>query len=384
MGILIQDGKATGHRNWLLEAIDRQQARGTIISPFSTPPTPLSRMPSASSIASDVIAAGAELIFDATTHAAMLPGVNNINVYNRWNLWSGDPLDLSTPELIRGHVERVFAVQNSLNAPPLTPTVPLDAAVYGPSARAAIALGEEGANLSANAWQSLAGSRTFWSSGAALDSFVGNLAQLRAPVWVLTMIRDRGDYPPNASDTEAEAGLARTVHSLAMRSRVIVAQGDFFALPSVAAGADAVGTGWHSGQRICSGETYRERSGGVNRRYVTHGVLLARLRPDVANALERNSPNLARTLRDDGPFPIDDAGARSLHLTAVRDRVNAIRGGQSARERVALARSVYAAAQEGWARVAALLPGLVRSAEVELWVGNPRAALEMYAVSEGL
>lgn len=383
MGVLIQDGRANGHRNWLLEAVDRGQATGAILSPFSTPPEAAPRMPAASTIARDLHEKRAEVIFDATTHGILLPGVDNTDVYNTWNLWAGAVGDLNSADLISAHVGRVFEVQRSLESPLLTPTLPL-ASVSGPSARTALALAEEGNNHGDPAWQSLAGSRTFWSSGAALDAFVGNLVQLRARAWVLTFIREGSDYPPNVADAEAEAGFARTVHSLSLRSRVIVAHADFFGLTAVAAGADTVGTGWHIGQRVCSADSYIERTGGRNLRYVTHGVLVGRLRPDVATALERTNPGLARALRDNGTYPIDDAGARALHLAAVTARVNAIGASDLRSERVRVARATYAAAQEGWARTITLLPGLVSASDADAWVTRPRAGLERYAVSEGL
>ncbi len=49
------------------------------------------------------------------------------------------------------------------------------------------------------------------------------------------------DHVPDLTATDAFAGLCRTVHSLSLRSRVIVGYGDFAALPAVAAGADTVG-----------------------------------------------------------------------------------------------------------------------------------------------
>lgn len=384
MSILIQDGKANGHRSWLIEALERNFASGAVISPFATPPEPAPRRPAARDIARDVLSRNGELIFDATTHALVLPGVNGTEIYDTWNLWSGDPGDLSSPDLVAAHVQRVFEVQEKLGAPRLTPTVPMDAAINGPSARVVLALAEEGSRQHTGAWQSLAGSRSFWNSGASLDAFVGSLAQLRAPVWVLTMIRDRGDYPPDASDVEAEAGFVRTVHSLSIRSRVIVAHGDFFAMAAVAAGADTVGTGWHTGQRVFSADSYRERSGGMNRRYVTHGVLLARLRPDVADALDRTNARFASQMRDGAPMPFDDAGARAMHLSAVRSRIDRIMTGGSRASRIGIARELYATAQEGWARSVALLPGLLRAADADAWVANPRAGLERYAISEGI
>jgi hypothetical protein len=384
MSVLIQDGRANGHRVWLQEAIERGMAQGAIVSPFATPPRSARMRPAASVLAGDMRARAAEFIFDATTHGFLLPGVDAVDIYGQWNLWAGDPGDLTSDALVEGHVERVFDVQRDLGAPLLVPTVPLDAAGFGPSNRTALALAAAGASNASGCWQSIAGSRTFWASGATLDAYVGELAQTRPNAWVLTLIRDREAYPPDTSDSEAEAGLCRTIHSLALRSRVIVAHSDFFGLPAIAAGASAIGSGWHGGQRVCSAASYRERSGGRNFRYVTHGRLLARLGPDVAEALDRQNAALARQLRDDQAYPVDDADARAMHLQALRSRADRV-GSQSDRARsVEALREIYDSAQAGWTRLVAMLPGLVTTANVDAWVTHPRNGLERYALGEGL
>jgi len=384
VGLLIQDGKAAGHQGWLRAALDGGLADGAILSPFATPPVTAPKRPNAGTLARMVSQSGSELVFDAGTHILLLPGVNDVEIYDEWDLWGGARGDLSDPSLLEEHVRRVFAMQESIEAPCLTPTVPLNSAAITPDTRAAIALGEAGHGMRAAAWQSLAGTRSFWSAGAVLDAYVGELAQLRAPVWLLTMIRDRSTYPPDTSDTAAEAGLARTVRSLSMRSRVIVAQSDFFGLPEMAAGADAVGSGWHTGQRLCSAESYIERSGGRNIRYVTHGVLMARLRPDVAEALEGANPSLAARLRDESPLPANDGEAREMHLRALYSRIHRVRGMPNHQSKVDELRTIYDEAQAGWTRALSLIPGLLTAAERDQWISQSRLALEAYAVAEGL
>lgn len=383
MTLFVQDGKALGHRTWLQEALERNLVQGAIISPFATPQESEPRRPSAMTIAQDARDRGGEVIFDSTTHALMMPGVTETDIYNTWDLWSGDPGDLSSPTLATDHVQRVFEVQRTLGAPLLVPTIPLAGATFDPNARTMLELAEIGATQGAEVWQSLAGQRAFWASGSTLDLFVGELAQLHAPVWVLTFVRDRGLYPPDSSDTDAIAGFARTVHSLSVRSRVVVAHSDFFGLISLAAGADAIGTGWHSGQRVFSSDSYIERSGGRNMRYVTHGTLLARLKPDVAELLDRANAALAYRWRDNNAFPLDDAAARAIHLQALGTRADEVKLGADQAGRVERLRALYDTAQGGWTRLMALLPGVVSQADTESWVGQLRAGLEQYAAAEG-
>lgn len=53
-GVLIHDGRRSGHRKWSVEAIAGGHADGIILTPFATPRISAPRNPSAADISSDV------------------------------------------------------------------------------------------------------------------------------------------------------------------------------------------------------------------------------------------------------------------------------------------------------------------------------------------
>ena len=388
MTVLIQDGRAGGHFKWLDEVLTAGLADGAIISPFRTPRATQKRNPSGSELAELVQGHNGEVLFDATTHALTLPSVTPGNHYGSWSLWGGTVGDLSTAASTADHVERVFDVQSGLGTPLLVPTVSLESPLVTPALRSARALARAGKDAAAArkqpAWQSIAGTHSFWEAGADLDAYVGELVQLRAPVWVVTFIRDRDSMPPDTSNPTAQAGFLRTIHSLSERARVITAHSDLFGLPAVAAGSDTIGTGWHGAQRVFAADSYRPRSGGTNIRWTTYPVLMGRLSPDTSASLARADPALANRLRGGHPLPVDDEASRRVHLQTVRDHLNSIAQFGSRADRVQQARRMYDAAQLGWALAAHAVPGTITPSDAAQWAGNPRAGLELYARAEGL
>lgn len=146
---------------------------------------------------------------------------------------------------------------------------------------------------------------------------------------MLTVVNDIvADNIPDLADTEAFAGLLRTVHSLSQRSRVILCHADLAGLPAVAAGASDVGGGWDRGMRFFDRESFRLSSPGIRipASYVTQGGLGAVLRRDTGDAMTRllGEPGAA-PLRG-GPMPVNDAAERTHHLRQLNtlvDRVDA-------------------------------------------------------------
>lgn len=346
MTLYLHDGSASGHASWCEQALAAGCADGVVISPFFTPRTPRRHHTvTGADFADRVRAAAGEVIFDATTHALGLPGVNNWTSYNTWSLWDGTRGDLTTDALRVGHLDRVFAHQDSISAPHLVPTVALDSP-NGADADTAVALAEAGGASDANAWQSLAGRRGLWLS-ADLDALVGLLVQLRAPVWMLTVVRERPEYPPDLSEVAVMEAVCRTVHSLAERSRVIVCHSDLFGLPMIAAGADAVGTGWHGKQRICCPATFQGNNPDEVRRQAvwnTFEALYARLHTNESTALFRADPGLGARLHT-GPLDEATAARREHHLAVVRSLVTMIKtAGPRQADRVAALRAGYESA----------------------------------------
>src|SRR5690606_5279055 len=144
----------------------------------------------------------------------------------------------------------------------------------------------------------LVGTRRFWASGADLDAYVGQLAALSAPTWVVTVANEVVlDHVPSMADIEAFSGLCRTIHSLSLRSRVIIAHADFAGLVAVASGADTVGTRWDRLQKTFDPNSFKLNSDPgirIPASYVPRGQLMSILRRDPADAIVRWNAARAR------------------------------------------------------------------------------------------
>ena len=387
MSIFLQDGRRGGHLRWAIEAIDLNLAEGVVINPFHTPRVAAPYHRSAAEVADGVATAGAQALFDPSTHAAILPGSNDRVHYDTWQLWSSPGIGLGTDPQRLEHLERVFARQGELDVPHFAPTLPLDNPT-GADAVSALRTAQLARSFDPNTWQPLAGRRSFWRSGSDLDAYVGQLAALRAPTWVLTVVNDIvPDNAPDMDDVDAFAGLCRTVHSLSERSRVIVSYADYGGLPAVAAGASAVGTGWDRGMRFLDPLSFQLTSDGIRipASYVTQGGLLAVLRRDVADAIERLDTPLAARLRG-GRMPQNDAEERIHHLAQLGSVVSQIDGhGADRQNRVATLRSMYESALDDFNDLLHRLPrGFVNEGLRARWLESPFEALRRYAEAEGL
>ena len=194
------------------------------------------------------------------------------------------------------------------------------------------------------------------------------------------------DHVPDLTDTDAFAGLCRTVHSLSLRSRVIVAYADFAGLPAVAAGADTVGSGWDRAQRTFDPLAFREDSDPgirIPASYVTQGGLHSVLRRDTAEAIDRWDPTRARAIRG-GAMPPSDQAQRMHHLSQLRSTVLQIDAAGSRQDRVNELRDRYKVAAADYDSLIADLRPVVRESDKTAWTENPASALEGYAASEGL
>jgi len=382
VALYLHDGSYQGQTSWCVEALRAGVADAVVVSPFFTPWAPRKAQPDPTSIAEKIRDAGGEFIIDATTHGLRLPGVDNLASYNTWDLWAGARGDLSADNLIEQHVERVFERQDDVSAPRLTPTVALDSPI-GADADTALALAQAGRRSDQGAWQSLAGRRGFWLS-EGLDDYVGSLAQVRAPVWFVTHVREQGVYPPDMTEAAQFASLCRTVQSLSLRSRVVVCQADLFGLPAVAAGADTVGTGWHTKQRVCSPSTYQRNETGIRRSatWFTYRGLASRIHATYSGVLTDRDRARAERLYQ-GTVATTGRNVRNHHLQVVRDLVATVGAHTERAYRVAALRSIYETAigeLDGLARIY----GRTFAQQRIDFVDGPMAALKMYAESEGI
>lgn len=386
-GVLIHDSLVVGHRKWSKSAVEDGHASGMIVSPFATPRVAEDRHPNAATLADDMQELGGSFIFDAMTHVAFLPTSNRRVFYDQWDLWPGTPFDLSTAGARAAHVERVFEVQSDLQAPYLAPTVQVGNPVSA-EAKLALDLARAGRGLHTRAWQSLAGTKQFWSSGPALDGYVGSLATLRSPVWLVTMMNDfvlSGE--PDLSDVAAYEGFCRTVKSLSKRSRVIVCYSDFAGLPAVAAGADTVGSGWHRQQRTFDPKAsawHIDSDPGIRRQaeYVTQGQLHAVLRRDTADQIVRWDSTRADNIRG-GVLPPSANLERYHHLRQLTSVVRAIDGETTSRRRYIALRDRYSVGAALFDDLISAPAVAVKAHDKEVWNTAPSRVLDTYGGAEG-
>lgn len=385
-GVLLHDGRRGGHHGWCTDAIVEGAADGVFLSPFSTPRLAVPRYPSGADVAQLVRAVGGEVIFDAMTHARLLPNTNRVDHYDTWELWESGRPRLDTPQRRLQHVERVFDRQRDLHTPYLAPTITLEMPGT-PASDVAVDTAQTARGLQRDCWQSLAGTRSFWRSGNQLDVFVGRLAALRAPVWVITVVNELiVDGSPDVSDTAAFAGLCRTIHSLSERSRVILTHADLGGLLGVAAGADTIGSGWDRAMRVFDPNSFHLDSEDSPRRqasYVTQGALVAVLRRDTADAIERWNHDMALTIRG-GAMPASDQVERIHHLIVLRDLVTAINMQNDRRSRIQRLRQQYDIAGQFFDILLGALPGTVMPTDKRTWRDNQLVALRAYAAGEQL
>jgi len=385
-GVLIHDGRRAAHRKWCVDAVSARFADGVILTPFSTPRVAEPRHPSAGDVSSAIRSIGGEVIFDAMTHAYFLPGANKFDFYDGWELWGPDGPVLDTTQRRLAHIERVFNRQSQVGSPSLAPTLQLSSP-HGTDSVLAREMARTAQGLDSSCWQSLVGTRSFWSSGSALDAYVGSLAALHSPVWVLTMANELVvDHVPDLNDTAAFAGFCRTVHSLSLRSRVIIAYADLSGLPAIAAGADTLGSGWDRAQRTYDPNSFRVDSDTgirIPAAYVTQGLLHSILRRDTADAVERWSQTRAAMIRG-GVMPPSDQAQRMHHLSQLRAVVINMLGFADRKDRIDYLRSRYRVAGLEYDALIAALPRIVRERDKNSWQVSPWAVLETYAQAEGL
>jgi hypothetical protein len=146
------------------------------------------------------------------------------------------------------------------------------------------------------------------------------------------------------SDLRQTAAICRTIQTLSRRSRVVICQSDLYGLLGVAAGADAVGTGWHMKQRVCCPATYQQNDPAQVRRtaeWHTFEGLAARLHHTLSDILQRADRARAESLYT-GPISTAGADLRHHHLGALRELVESINGaGNNASDRVPVLRNIY-------------------------------------------
>ncbi len=381
MSILVEDTSRNNLASWVSTAVTNGLVDGAVLSPFATPAESTNFKSSGGTTAASLAADGGSVWFDAATHALAMPSVGDFRYYDGWNLWGGARGDLLGGGQQRDHVLRVLSQQDSIGAVPLGPTTLLTSA-SGAEPALAYSLAELTLEARDDAWITVAGTATFWTSGHDLDAYVGALAQTGAEGYVLVVARPTADMPVSASQDEV-FGVCRTTRSLSEHGAVHVSHGDFAGLPAVAAGADSLGTGWDLRQRVCSFTSYEARDPSATFgswfQRPTYGGLLACITRAAAERLENQDRPLSERLHS-GPLHPDGPKEAFTHHVEVLSNLVAQMASLAYADRFRFLDQVYGNAAAEWPN--AVAAGNVETTETR-WIGRLHAGLTAYGESEG-
>ncbi|WP_143655850.1 hypothetical protein [Streptomyces sp. XY006] len=381
MSILIEDSPRN-LLSWIVQAVKAGEADGAIISPFASPLHALRHRRSAEVMARGLVNEGAQVWFDAQTHALQMAGVGDFRYYQEYDFWVGNRGDLSSADLREGHLARVFAFQDHLEATRLAPTILLHHAETQ-SSELALELAKDAIDQAPNCWMTIAGTAPFWESGLALDAHIGALAQLEPAGWFIVPVRPLATLPVEA-EVEETHGICRTIRALSENAPVHISHGDLAGLPGVAAGAASVGSGWDQRQRACAYASYAEREngeggGGGWYERVTIRSLLGSLRPSEVAVLRSQNPALYQTL---GEFPPPGPQeAFRHHVSGLRSAINAIAdNGDNYYARYTTLLNMYRDAARLWPQVAATTGSPLNASH---WIEPLQRGLRLYGEGEG-
>lgn len=381
MSVLVEDSPRNNLAAWTCDAIAAGSVEGAVLSPFTSPYVGNTYKQSARRTIERLVDAGGDVWLDSATHALQMPGVGDFRYYDGWDLWGGARGDLSSPAMIRDHVLRVLEAQGSLGVSRLAPSILL----HGPDPAAyevALTLASEAASADESARITIAGSPAFWSGGDELDNFVAAVADVGGAGYFLVVARPTADLPVSTSATEV-AGLCRTARSLEQFGPVHVSHGDFAALPAVAAGAQSIGSGWDTRQRVCSYTSYEVRDptsgGGGWFKRPTMAGLFAFLTRAEAERLSSQDRSLFERLHR-GPIHPDGPKEAFLHHVSVLNEVSTAVADLDFGPAYSELLARYRAAVEDWPDAAAAAGTAALSA---LWVDPLLEGLVSYGEQEG-
>jgi hypothetical protein len=188
---------------------------------------------------------------------------------------------------------------------------------------------------------------------------------------------------PAPAAREEVHGLCRTVRSLSDDGSVHVSHGDLAALPAVVAGANSVGTGWDSRQRVCAYASYVARDdgdddgGGGWLTQVTLEGLLSLLVHSDADVLQNQAAALAQRLVP-GTTPPGPSECWKHHADVLERVISGLQpGGKGSYESLLAA---YQSAQAEWVNVVNSVGGPNRAND---WLREVGEGLKLYAQTEG-
>lgn len=380
MGVFLGDTARNTLVKWATSAVRGGYATGVYLSPFTSPLLANSFKRSAKDTSEQVRGAGGEFWFDPMTYALSMPRAGDFRHYDTWSLWDNARGDVSSRAAMRDHIERGYAIQTELSSPLLASAL-LVSYPDTPASQRALEFSQEAMDADPSAWLTIAGDQQFWGAGAELDAHVGALDQLEPGGWLLVVTRSDNSMPPGATAEEVY-GLMRTSFALSQDRPVRIAFGDMAALPAVAAGAEAIGTGWDIRQRICAYQDFEEREGDQNGggwyQRPTLGWLMGGLSNREYSVLSSENAVLASRLTPGtiGPKPEQAFQHHASILTEIVDELRGLTG----RDRIDSLRRRYVTARPEWREVKRITGATLGP---DRWIKPFLDGLELFAASEG-
>ena len=201
MPLLVEDTARNNLASWTIRAVESGSAQGGVLSPFTTPRVGTTYKQSGVETAERLRDASADVWFDAATHALQMPNAGDFRYYDDWGLWSASRGVLNTEGDQRDHIQRVFAVQDALQARHLGPTILLHSPQSNTSQRA-LRMAEIAVTEDSDCYITVAGDSAFWAGGSALDAHIGGLAQVEPNGWFLVVTRNIAVLPVPAAQEE--------------------------------------------------------------------------------------------------------------------------------------------------------------------------------------
>lgn len=380
MSIFINDTARNNLCKWTIDGLKNKYAIGAYLSPFTSPRSG-GKKKNPKKVSEEILAENGEFWFDSTTYALSIPRNKDLCHYNTWNLWNNSGVNLTSIEALKDHIKRVYNIQEELGSPLLAPTT----LVSNPDsldAQKAIELSHEAIKTaSSSAWLTIAGDQQFWSCEASLDAYIGALDQLEPKGWLLVVTRENNSMPPNSTPEEIH-GIMRTTFALSQDRPVRVAFGDIAALPAVAAGAEAIGTGWDMRQRICAYQNFEKRNkdskgGGWYQRPTLLGLMGGISKGDY-ELLESESRQLAQKLSPGsiGPYPQQAFRHHANCLTEIVEDLKTLSGP----ERVLALRDRYINARPEWVQVKKITRDNIGP---ERWITPFLDGIDLFMATEG-
>lgn len=379
MSVWVEDTARNNLASWAEAANQSDLISGAVISPFCTP-VEQNWKQGAQLTVDRLKSLGIEVWLDPQTHALQMPNVGFYKHYGTWDLWSGSVGELSSTQAKRTHVQKVFEAQDSLGLPHLAPTVLLHTPQSSTSEDslelASIAVEED-----PECYLSISGDSLFWAGGSALDAHIGALAQCRPAGWFVGVVRQLATLPVPASPDEVQ-GLCRTARALGEGRHLHVSHGDLAGLPSYAAGAGSIGTGWDARQKVCAYSNFEatdpeSEGGGWFMQPTFEGLLSYLVRGD-ARTLENQNAELSRELLP-GSLPPETKDVWLHHAAVMKRVMEEIDSGDYPESFVSLV-DRYAGAAVNWPLVASELG---KASQESSWVEPHRSGLAGYGRVEG-